>query len=149
MHARKLYLEVSSSSVCSPKYMMTYFVGAGQDEGKVTVIVNQQHEDADVPLVGEIAECDEEYGEAMMESELEEIAFWTNEAMTKEATEVFSELDYVEHLHLEGGIEKVEGHSKGASFSSEPGGHEGSIDNDYVCPHWAHEIVNAGVSPFY
>lgn len=39
---------------------LVVLVCSGEDECEITVVVDQQHEDADDPLVGQVAEHDQE-----------------------------------------------------------------------------------------
>ena len=63
--------------------------------------MNKKHEDANEPLIGQIAEYNQEDGKRMMKSILKEIALRSNEDMTKESTKMLTELSNVKDLHFE------------------------------------------------
>ena len=87
----------------------------------------------------------------MVQAVFEEIALGSDEKVGEESAEVLAELDYVEDLHFEGGIwhpwEGL-GHGVWGSSASQPGGHEVGVDEDFVGPDGAAEVVEAGVAPF-
>jgi hypothetical protein len=62
--------------------------------------MDEEYEDADVPLVGEVAEHYQEYRQSVMKSILKEVSFSSDEDMSEEPTEVLAELSNVEDLHL-------------------------------------------------
>ena len=84
----------------SPEYKYKYLVGTSDDKWEIAVVMNQKDENTDVPLVGEVAEKNQENWEAMMQAILEEISFRANEDVPKEATEVLSELANVKYFHF-------------------------------------------------
>ena len=81
-----------------------YFVGTGHDQGEVGVVVDEEHEDADQPLISEVAEDHQEDWESVVEGVLEKIALGPDEDVPEETAEVLSELGNVKHLHLEGDV---------------------------------------------
>lgn len=66
--------------------------------------MNQEHENADQPLISQVAEDDEESGETVVKSVLEKVAFGTDENMAKETTKMLTKLQNIEDLHLKGHI---------------------------------------------
>ena len=86
----------------------------------------------------------------MVQAVFEEISLGPDEKVGEESAEVLAELDYVEDLHLEGGIRhpwEGLGHGVGGSSASQPGGHEVGVDEDFIGPDGAAEVVDAGVGP--
>jgi hypothetical protein len=47
--------------------------------------VDEQHEDADEPLVGQVAEADQEDRHAVVQCEFEEVALGVHESMPQQA----------------------------------------------------------------
>ena len=130
--------------------ILVYLVSPADGESEVTVVVDEEDEDADEPLVGQVAEDDEEGWEAVVQAVLEEIALGPDEEMGEESAEVLAELDYVEDFHLEGFVRYLwEGlsHRVGGALASQPGRHEIGVDQDFIGPNWAADVVEAGVAP--
>ena len=85
-----------------------------------------------------------------MQRILEEVALGTDEDVGEEAAEVLSELQDVEHLHLEGHFGDtrcVVSHIQRVAVPAQPGGHEGGFADDFVGPDGADEVVEDGVAP--
>lgn len=93
-----VYVDDVQYSLCT---VLVVLVGAGQDKCEVAVVVDQQHEDTDDPLVGEVAENNQKHGEAVMERVLEEVALCLDEDVREEPAEVLARLADVEHLHFQ------------------------------------------------
>lgn len=88
----------------------------------------------------------------MMQRVLEEIAFWLDEDMRKEAAEVLARLADVEDLHFQRCLRDarcVVEESEGASESTEPGGHELRTHHDLVGPGRAEQVVANRISPLH
>lgn len=131
--------------------MSVILIGSGEDECEVTVVMDEENEDADVPLVGEIAEHDQEYRQSVMKSILKEVSFSSDEDMPEETTEVLAELSNVEDLHLEGRIRNVGGllsQRVRTSMASQPSRHEAGTQHNLVGPYRAQQVVDDRVSPF-
>lgn len=114
--------------------------------------MNQEDEDADEPLIGEVAENDEKSGKAVVESILKKVAFGTDKDVSKETTEMLSKLQDVEDLHLESHINYFGSHfekSIGSPSSSQPCRHKGSFLENTVSPQGTHQIVDAGIAPLH
>lgn len=127
-------------------------VGAGEDEREVAVVVDQQHEDADHPLVGEVAEDDQEDRQPVVQRVLEEVALGFDEDVREEAAEVLARLADVEDLHLQRGLGDARGvveEREGTAESAEPGGHELRAHHDPVGPGRAEQVVADGVAPLH
>ena len=138
-------------SIWSPELSIFYLVASTYCQSEITVVMNEKNEDTDEPLIGEVAEDNEESGESMMKAILEEVALWPDKEVAKESTEVLAELNDVEDFHLQSFILQFWENAQGCIWgtcSSEPCGHEASWDEDLVGPDRAEKIVQTGVSPF-
>lgn len=131
---------------------LVVLVGTGEDECKVTVVVDKQHKDTDDPLVGQVAEHDQEHRQAVVKRILEEIALGFDEDMRKEAAEVLARLADVEDLHFQRCLRDarcVVKESEGAAESTEPGGHELRAHHDLVGPGRTKQVVANRISPLH
>ena len=89
-----------SCGACSPVLEKWYLISSGHDKGQITAIVKKQNKDANMPLISQIAEHDQEDGKTVMEGVLKEVSLWPDEDMPKPTAEVLSKLANVEDFHL-------------------------------------------------
>lgn len=112
--------------------------------------MDQENEDADEPLICQVAEDDKESREAVMKSVLEKVALGTDEDVAEETAEVFAELQYVENFHLKSNVYyfgDILVLTIGISFATQPCWHESCFPKDPVSPERADQIVDAGIAP--
>ncbi len=87
-----------------------------------------------------------------MQSVLEEVAFGSNEDVTEEACEMFSELAYVKDLHFKSCVQNswsLLDENVGTAKSTQPRRHESGPAEDFVAPKRANKIVDNRVAPLH
>ncbi len=127
-------------------------VESSHDQCEVAVIVEQEDHQAHFPVIGEIAECDEEDGEAVMKGVLKEISLGADEDVAEEPAEVFAELKQIEYLHFEDGVGQRDSADEGGGLVAAAAHPAWQIDcfcEDAVCPNRRKEIVDYGVAPLH
>jgi hypothetical protein len=114
--------------------------------------VDEQHEDSNEPLVGEVAEDDEEGREAVVQRVLEEVPLRTDEHVAEEPAEVLPELQDVEHLHLEGRLHHSRNrlrHRVRRPPPAQPRRHEHRLLQNQERPQRTPQVVETRVSPLH
>lgn len=90
-------------------------------------------EDADQPVVHEVAEEDQEGREGVMQCVFVEIAFRPNEGMRNESVEVLAEGYHVEDLHTNGVLGEIRSVQEGINalpVTAEPGWHHTCVADE-------------------
>ena len=152
MHERIWCSTISSNNVCNPLLLHFYLVGSGYYQCEITVVMNQQHKYANVPLVCQVAEHYQKYRQRMVQSILEEVSFRSDEYVTKETTEVLPALTDVEHFHLQGHLcycWSLFAQTEWTAEPTQPSGHERCPQHYFVGPYRWEEIVYDWVAPLH
>lgn len=139
-------------AACNPKYPISYCVASSDHQSDLAQIVSKEDEDADQPLIGEVAEGDQNGRKSMVKSILVEVALSSDEDMIEKAPKVLAKLNYIEDLHLKSGLWKgkaVFWKRLGDAFSSKPAWQILALLQNLVSPGRATDIVDHRVPPLY
>ena len=136
--------------ICSPEFYQLYLVRSAQNQAEITVVMHQKDEQADQPLVRQVAEDDQKDWKTMMQCVLEEASLGADEQMAEKASKVLTKLADVKDFHLKGDVQDLwtlRGEYERRTESSEPSGHKASTNKDFVAPNWTDDIVNDRITP--